>query len=101
MPSPQYVSMTSRGRIKSFSENRKGSDMIGGGVPLLLNRIIKEPIKGGAIDVPRTSNILVGTVTSSNTQQPARGGELLNSIQKLKFGKGTKKRSDQNIKFLF
>ena len=100
MPSPQYVSMTSRGRIKSFSENRKGSDMIGGAVPLLLNRIIKEPIKGGAIDVPRTSNILVGTVTSSNTQ-PSRGGELLNSIQKLKFGKGTKKRSDQNIKFLF
>ena len=37
MPSPQYVSMTSRGRIKSFSENRKGSDMIGGAVPLLLN----------------------------------------------------------------
>ena len=82
MPSPQYVSMTSRGRIRSFSEKRKGSDLIGGGVPLFLNRIIKEPIKGGAINVPRTSIILVGTVTSSNTQQPTRGGELLNSIQK-------------------
>ena len=76
MPSPQYVSMTSRGRIKSFSENRKGSDMIGGGLPLLLNRIIKEPIQGGAIDVPRTGNILVGTLNSSNTQQPTRGAEL-------------------------
>ena len=82
MPSPQYVSMTSRGRIKSFSENRKGSDLIGGGVPLLLNRIIKEPIKGGAIDVPRTSIILDRTVISSNTQKPTRGGESLNSIQK-------------------
>ena len=53
MPSPQYISMTSRGRKKSFSENRKRSDLISGGVPLLLNRIIKEPIKGGAIVVKR------------------------------------------------
>ena len=84
MPSPQYVGITSRGRIKTFSKNRKCSDMIGGAVPLLLNRIVKEPIKGGAIYVPRTSNISVGTVTSSNTQL-ARGGELLNSVQKLEF----------------
>ena len=66
-----------------------GSDMIGGGVPLLLNRITKEPIKDGTIDVPRTSNILVGTITSSSTP-PTRGGELLNTIQKLKFGNWTK-----------
>ena len=36
-------------------------------------------IKGGAINVPRKSNILVGTVTSSAPLE--KGVELLNSIQ--------------------
>ena len=94
MPSSQYVGMTSHGWIKYFCTNTKGYDFIGGGVSLLLNRIIKEPIKGGAIDVPRASNISVGTVTSSTSSTPpAKRGELLNSLQKLKFGKGTKPRS--------
>ena len=104
MPSSRYVPMTSGNRMKGFSSTGKSSDLVGGAVPLLLkNSILKTPIKGGALNEPSKSNIMVGTITSSAPiVGKTSGGELLNNIAKLKFGKGVKLRKDQeNIKFIF
>ena len=105
MPSSRYVPMTSGNRMKGFSSTGKSSDLVGGAVPLLLkNSILKTPIKGGALSETSKSNIMVGTITSSSvpTVSKSSGGELLNSISRLKFGKGVKLRKDQeNIKFIF
>ena len=60
MPSSMYVPMTSRGRISGFSKNT-----VGGAVPLLLSKIIKEPIKGGSLEEQPRSNIMVGVITKS------------------------------------
>ena len=103
MPSSRYVPMTSGNRMKGFSSTGK-SDLVGGAVPLLLkNSILKTPIKGGALNEASKSNIMVGTITSSTPiVGKTSGGELLNNIAKLKFGKGVKLRKDQeNIKFIF
>ena len=106
MPSSKYVPMTSGNRMKGLSSTGKSSDLVGGAVPLLLkNSILKTPIKGGALNEPSKANIMVGTITASvptNVVSKAVGGELLNSIAKLRFGKGAKSRKDQeNIKFIF
>ena len=107
MPSHRYVPTTSGNRMKGFSTTGKSSDLVGGAVPLLLkNSILKTPIKGGALNEPTKANIMVGTITSSvPTKEVGKtsGGELLNSIQRLKFGKGVKSRKEQegNIKFIF
>ena len=90
--------------MKGFNTGK--SDLVGGTVPLLLkNSILKTPIKGGAINEPSKSNIMVGTITSSvptNVVSKTSGGELLNSMARLKFGKGVKSRKDEsNIKFIF
>ena len=99
MPSHRYVDLSSRGRIKGFSG--KSKNVIGGAIPLLLKNIIKEPIKGGALQQDEgKANIMVGTISQIPTPKYS-GGELLNSVSKLKFGKGMKRKSDQNIKFLF
>ena len=104
MPSSRYVPMTSGNRMKGFSTGR--SDLVGGAVPLLLkNSILKTPIKGGALNESGKSNIMVGAITSSvptNVVSKNVGGELLNSIAQLRFGKGAKSRKDQeNIKLIF
>ena len=104
MPSSRYVPMTSGNRMKGFSSGK--SDLVGGAVPLLLkNSILKTPIKGGAINEKSKSNIMVGTITSSvptNVVSKIEGGELLNSMARLRFGKGViKSRKDDNIKFIF
>ena len=104
MPSSRYVPMTSGNRMKGFSTGR--SYLVGGAVPLLLkNSVLKTPIKGGALSEPGKSNIMVGTITSSvptNVVSKTVGGELLNSIAQLRFGKGAKSRKDQeNIRFIF
>jgi hypothetical protein len=106
MPSSRYVPTTSGNRIKGFSSTGKSSDLVGGAVPLLLkNSILKTPIKGGALNEPSKANIMVGTITSSfptNVVSKTVGGELLNSIAKLRFGKGAKrKEAESNIKFIF
>ena len=106
MPTSRYVPMTSGNRMKGFSSTGKSSDLVGGAVPLLLkNSILKTPIKGGALNEPSKANIMVGTITASvptNVVSKTVGGELLNSIAKLRFGKGVKSRKDQeNIKFIF
>ena len=106
MPSSRYIPMNSGNRMKGFSSTGKSSDLVGGAVPLLLkNSILKTPIKGGALNEPSKANIMVGTITASvptNVVSKAVGGELLNSIAKLRFGKGVKSRKDQeNIKFIF
>jgi len=96
--------MTSGNRMKGLSTTGKSSDLVGGAVPLLLkNSILKKPIKGGALNEASKSNIMVGTITSSApiVSKTASGGELLNSISRLKFGKGVKLRKDDNIKFIF
>ena len=96
--------MTSGNRMKGFSSTGKSSDLVGGAVSLLLkNSILKTPIKGGALNEPSKSNIMVGTITSSTPiVGKTSGGELLTNIAKLKFGKGViKSRKDDNIKFIF
>jgi hypothetical protein len=98
--------MTSGNRMKGLSSTGKSSDLVGGAVPLLLkNSILKTPIKGGALNEPSKANIMVGTITSSvptNVVSKAVGGELLNSIAKLRFGKGVKrKEAESNIRFIF
>ena len=101
MPSSSYVPTTSRGRISGFSKNT-----VGGAVPLLLSKIVKEPIKGGALQEESMSNRMVGMITKT-TAMPEKaasrsvGGELLNNLSKLKFGTGSKTRKDENIRFIF
>jgi hypothetical protein len=105
MPSSKYVPMTSGNRMKGLSTTGKSSDLVGGAVPLLLkNSILKTPIKGGALSESAKSNIMVGTITASvptNVVSKAVGGELLNSIAKLRFGGKGVKRKEENIKFIF
>ena len=104
MPSSSYVPMSNRGFIKGFSKQT-----VGGEVPLLLTKIIKEPIKGGALEEPARSNRMVGTITKSiatpertaTTSVKSVGGELLNNLSKLKFSKGGETRNEENIKFIF
>ena len=104
MPSSSYVPMSNRGFIKGFSKQT-----VGGEVPLLLTKIIKEPIKGGALEEPARSNRMVGTITKSiatpertaTTSVKTVGGELLTNLSKLKFSKGGKTREDQNIRFIY
>ena len=101
MPSSSYVPTTSRGRISGFSKNT-----VGGAVPLLLSKIVKEPISGGALEEQPRSNRMVGMITKT-TAMPEKaasrsvGGELLNNLSKLKFGTGSKTRKDENIRFIF
>ena len=101
MPSNRYVSVSSKGYMNSHSTTNKSSHLAGGAVPLLLKNLIKTPIKGSGINDQPKSNIQVGMVTTPSITKPSKGGELLNSIQSLKFGKGGKSRKDQNIKFIF
>ncbi len=98
MPSNKYVSASSKGYMNSHSTTNKSSHLAGGAVPLLLKNLIKTPIKGSGVEQAK-SNLMVGTITS--TTKTSKGGELLNSMQNLKFGKGAKSRKDQNIKFIF
>jgi hypothetical protein len=106
MPSHRYVDISARGRSKGFSGVSKSAGVLGGAVPMLLKNIIKEPIKGGALQEQGKSNIMVGTVTASvpspnpTPKLTTGSGELLSSISKLKLGKGVK-RKDETIKFLF
>ncbi len=99
MPSNKYVGFTSKGYINSHSTTNKSSHLAGGAVPLLLKNLIKTPVKGSGIEPPR-SNIQVGMITPQK-KPSTTGGDLLNSMQNLKFGKGAKKRKDENIKFIF
>ena len=107
MPSHRFVDISARGRSKGFSGVSRNAGLLGGAVPMLLKNIIKEPIKGGALQEQGKSNIMVGTVTASvpsptPTEKLTTGsGELLSSIQRLKLGKGMKKKNEGNIKFLF
>ena len=107
MPSHRFVDISARGRSKGFSGVSRNAGLLGGAVPMLLKNIIKEPIKGGALQEQGKSNIMVGTVTASvpsptPTEKVTTGsGELLSSIQRLKLGKGIKKKNEGNIKFLF
>ena len=103
MTSSKFVGVSSKGRILSHSSTNKSSNMAGGAVPLLLKNLIKSPIKGGTLNEVGKSNIQVGTITSAAQPQKrsSSGGELLNSMKNLKFGKGLKTRKDENIKFVF
>ena len=98
MPSTKYVGLSSKGYMNSHSTTNKSSNLAGGAVPLLLKNLIKTPIKGSGVEQPK-SNIQVGMITGPS--KTSKGGELLNSMQNLKFGKGMKKRNDSNIKFIF
>jgi hypothetical protein len=73
-------------------------------IKFIKNSILKTPIKGGALNEPSKANIMVGTITASvptNVVSKTVGGELLNSIAKLRFGKGVKRNEESNIRFIF
>ena len=104
MPSGKYVAVSPRGRMQSFSNTSKNNQMVGGEVPLLLKNLIKTPISGAGMNEEGKSNIMVGMITQQSTPLSSKmrtGGELLNNLQKLKFGKGKANRNDANIKFVF
>ena len=104
MPSSSYVPTSNRGMVRGFSRQT-----LGGEIPLLLTKIIKEPIKGGALEEPVRSNIMVGQITksiatperSATTSVKSIGGELVRNLSKLKFSKGGKSRQDANIRFIY
>ena len=102
MPSSSYVPISNRGMVKGFRRQT-----LGGAVPLLLSKIIKHPVTGGALEEKPRSNIMVGQITKSIptpvVESKSVGGELLNSLSKLKFGKGTKQSREiqNNIKFIY
>ena len=101
MPSSSYIPITSRGRIGGFSKNT-----VGGAVPLLLSKIVKEPIQGGALQEESMSNRMVGMITKTaampeKAASRSVGGELLNNLSKLKFGTGSKTRKNENIRFIY
>ena len=106
MTSGKYVAMSPHGRILSFSETTKNNQMVGGAVPVLLKHLIKTPVTGAGINESGKSNIMVGMITTPSTPSPTTarvttGGELLNNLQKLRFGKGKANRNESNIKFVF
>lgn len=102
MPSSKYVAISSKGRLPSLSETNKSSQIAGGAVTLLLKNIVKNPITTGAgFNEPRTSNIMVGMITPQPSSKVTTGGELLNKLENLRFGKGKANRKESNIKFIF
>jgi hypothetical protein len=108
MTSGKYVAITPKGRLLSFSETTKNNQMVGGAVPLLLKNLIKTPVTGSGLESGK-SNIMVGMITtpstpstpSTSTPRMTTGGELLNNLQKLRFGKGKANRKESNIRFVF
>ena len=105
MTSSKYVAMSPHGRILSFSETTKNNQMVGGAVPVLLKHLIKTPVTGAGLESGK-SNIMVGMITnpstpSISTPRVTTGGELLNNLQKLRFGKGKANRKESNIRFVF
>ena len=107
MTSGKYVAITPKGRLLSFSETTKNNQMVGGAVPPLLKNLIKTPITGSGLESAK-SNIMVGMITTPSTPTPSHstprvttGGELLNNLQKLRFGKGKANRNQSNIRFVF
>ena len=103
MPSSKYVAISPKGRMQSFSTTVKNNQMVGGEVPMLLKNLIKTPISGGSINEGK-SNIIVGMITQPSVSVSSKmrtGGELLNNLQNLKFGKGKANRNQSNIKFVF
>ena len=108
MTSGKYVAITPKGRLLSFSETTKNNQMVGGAVPLLLKNLIKTPVTGSGLESGK-SNIMVGMITSpstpstpsTSTPRVTTGGELLNNLQKLRFGKGKANRKESNIRFVF
>ena len=105
MPSSSYVSISPKGRMQSFSETTKNNQLVGGAVPLLLKNLIKIPVTGSGLNESGKSNIMVGMITTpsapSSSSRVTTGGELLNNLQKLKFGKGKANRNQSNIRFVF
>ena len=59
-----------------------------------------QKVKGGALDEGKGNCVIVGTICAPSFIPKSSCGELLNSIQNLKFGRGTTRKND-NIKFLF
>jgi hypothetical protein len=91
------VQMNGRNIMQQKHSHRSQNMLIGGAVPLLLNKIIKRPeIAGGSIG----SNRIVGIISPAPVvhSMPNVGGELLNKIS---FGKNVKHNHRDNIKFLF
>ena len=87
MPSSSFVKINGRGFIPS---TRQGMNTctIGGAIPLLLNKIIRNPpLKGGSLGT--MANTPVGII--SPPPVCSRGGELLNGLNQISFDKNVKK----------
>ena len=64
---------------------------------------MKHPIKGGALEQePTRANIMVGQITTkiSTPEKSASKGKTLGG-ELFKFGKGTKSRTEDKIRFIF
>ena len=91
------VQMNGRNIMQQKHSHRSQNMLVGGAVPVLLNKIIKRPeIAGGSVG----SNRIVGVISPAPVvhSMPNVGGELLNKIS---FGKNVKHNHRDNIKFLF
>lgn len=84
------------GRLISHRKHSSRHMLVGGAVPVLLNKIVKRPASvGGSIG----SNRIIGIKSPAPIiNSTVVGGELLNSIS---FGRNVKNNNRDNIKFLF
>ena len=90
------VQMNGRNIMQQKHSHRSQNMLVGGAVPVLLNKIVKRPEIGGSVG----SNRIVGVISPAPVvhSMPNVGGELLNKIS---FGKNVKHNHRDNIKFLF
>ena len=102
MPSPSFVKVNRSGFVPSTRQGAKGYT-VGGAIPLLLNKIVRNPeIKGGSLDGGKASaNTPVGIISPPSSTVASRGGDLLNGLNQISFDKNIKKNKRDNIKFIF
>lgn len=96
MVSSKFIKTSKNGYIQSTHSNKH----IGGAVPLLLNKIIRDPIKGGSLSAMNESgksNRMVGIIS---TPSISTGGDLLRTMENLRFNKKSKPRQNENIRFI-
>ena len=87
-----------KGRLVANRKHSSKGMLVGGAVPLLLNKVIKRPEMSGGSVVGSNKIIGIKSPAPVVSITPKVGGELLNSIS---FGRNVKHNNRDNIKFLF
>ena len=87
-----------KGRLVANRKHSSKGMLVGGAVPLLLNKVIKRPEMSGGSVVGSNKIIGIKSPAPVVSIMPNVGGELLNSIS---FGRNVKHNNRDNIKFLF